>query len=121
VLGVADRALNLLAAVGSPGVEEAHAALAAELDACAAENEHRAAAADAGASDPDALSSGRAWGIDLAQRASLALLTAVGGRGMDRSQPAQRLVREAAFYSIQAQTARGRAASLRRQSGADSP
>lgn len=114
VLGVADRALSLLAAVDSPGVEEAHTGLTDELDTCAEQKESLAAAADAGSPDADALSSGRAWGIDLAQRASLALLTAVGGRGMERSQQAQRLVREAAFYSIQAQTARGRAASLRR-------
>ena len=36
-----------------------------------------------------------------------------GGGGMDLSHPAQRLMREADFYVIQAQTADGRAATLR--------
>lgn len=71
-------------------------------------------AADDGNADLPALAEGRAWGIDLAQRAALALLAAVGGRGIDRGDPAQRLVREAAFYAIQAQTAPGRAATLKR-------
>ncbi|MGH9102749.1 MAG: hypothetical protein ACRDYD_07180 [Acidimicrobiales bacterium] len=39
----------------------------------------------------------------LAQRAAAALMAASGGRGVTTSHPAQRLVREASFYSIQAQ------------------
>jgi alkylation response protein AidB-like acyl-CoA dehydrogenase len=56
----------------------------------------------------------RAWCLDLAQRASLALIAAVGGRAMTRSHPAQRLAREAAFYAVQAQTGAIRAATLAR-------
>ena len=55
----------------------------------------------------------RAACLDLARRSTTALLAAVGGRGMDLSHPAQRLAREADFYVIQAQTADGRAATLR--------
>lgn len=42
--------------------------------------------------------------IDLANRAAQAWVTASGGGAMDRTHPAQRLVREAAFYLVQAQT-----------------
>jgi alkylation response protein AidB-like acyl-CoA dehydrogenase len=70
--------------------------------------------------DPDltahlaAMVEARSWGLDIAQRASLALVTAVGGRAMGSAHPAQRLAREAAFYAIQAQTGAIRSASLRR-------
>jgi len=116
VLGVADRSLALLADVPSAGGAgpAASDALGAELSACAESNEALAAEADAGAVDLDALAEGRAWGIDVAQRAALALLAATGGRGVERASPAQRLVREAAFYAIQAQTGPGREAALRR-------
>jgi alkylation response protein AidB-like acyl-CoA dehydrogenase len=56
----------------------------------------------------------RAWSLELASRAALALVTATGGRAMDLSHPAQRLLREAAFYSIQAQTPALRTATLAR-------
>lgn len=56
----------------------------------------------------------RTWGLDLAQRASLALVAAIGGRAMALAHPAQRLVREAAFYSVQAQTGPMRASTLHR-------
>jgi alkylation response protein AidB-like acyl-CoA dehydrogenase len=56
----------------------------------------------------------RVWNLDLAQRASQALVTAVGGGAMARSHPAQRLAREASFYAVQAQTAAIRNASLSR-------
>jgi len=46
----------------------------------------------------------RAWGLALAIRAAGALITAVGGRALTLDHPAQRLLREAAFFSIQAQT-----------------
>ncbi len=113
VLGVVDTALPLLAAHGDQAGEVA-GALGDELADCAAANEALAVDADAGAVDLPALAGGRAWGIDLAQRSALALLTAAGGRGMERDHPAQRLVREAAFYAIQAQIALGREAALRR-------
>ena len=56
----------------------------------------------------------RAWSLELAVRAALALVAATGGRAMERSHPAQRLLREAAFYAIQAQTRPLRAATLDR-------
>ena len=112
VQGVALRAIDLLAATGAPG-EDLAGVVRPALDQVIADNEALADAADAGEVDVAAMASARAQGIDLAQRASLALLAAVGGRGVERSHPAQRLVREAAFYAIQAQTADGRAATLR--------
>ena len=112
VQGVALRALGLLEATGPAGGEVA-AALRPALDGLVADNEALADAADVGQVDVPAMAAGRARAIDLAQRATLALLAAVGGRGVERAHPAQRLVREAAFYAIQAQTADGRAATLR--------
>ena len=56
----------------------------------------------------------RAWGLDLALRAASALVAATGGEAMALSHPGQRLVREAMFYSIQAQSAELRRASLGR-------
>ena len=44
--------------------------------------------------------------------ASTVLLAASGGRGMGLAHPAQRLVREAAFYVVQAMTEDGRRAAL---------
>jgi hypothetical protein len=60
-----------------------------------------------------AASDHRAACLDLARRATTALIAATGGRAMDLGHPAQRLAREADFYVIQAQTADGRAATLR--------
>jgi len=60
-----------------------------------------------------AASDHRAACLHLARRATSAFLAASGGGGMDLSHPAQRLMREADFYVIQAQTADGRAATLR--------
>ena len=56
----------------------------------------------------------RAWSLELALRSAYALVTATGGRSMLRSHPAQRLLREASFYAIQAQTRPLRAATLAR-------
>ena len=56
----------------------------------------------------------RAWSLELAGRAASALVTAAGGRSMLLGHPAQRLLREAAFYAIQAQTPAVREAALRR-------
>jgi len=55
----------------------------------------------------------RARLIDHAIRCALALVAATGGQAMERTNPPQRLLREAAFYLIQAQTAPVREASLR--------
>ena len=61
-----------------------------------------------------ALVDARAWGLDVAQRAAAALVAAAGGRAMELDHPAQRLLREATFYSIQAQTEALREATLER-------
>ena len=46
----------------------------------------------------------RAWCIEIAERASLAAVAACSGSANSLLHPAQRLLREAMFYSIQAQT-----------------
>ena len=56
----------------------------------------------------------RAWSYEIALRAAGALVASAGGRAMERSTPAQRLLREAAFFSIQAQSADLRSATLDR-------
>jgi alkylation response protein AidB-like acyl-CoA dehydrogenase len=61
-----------------------------------------------------ALVGARAWSCELAVRAATALVVAGGGRSILRSDPAQRLLREAAFFTIQAQTADLRTATLAR-------
>jgi len=111
VQGVALRALSLLEASGPAGADLA-GALGPAIEGNITDNEALVEAADAGQVDVPALAAARAGSIELAQRATLALLAAVGGRGVERTHPAQRLVREAAFYAIQGQTAEGRAAAL---------
>ncbi len=54
----------------------------------------------------------RAESLELAVRAATALVVASGGRGMSLDHPAQRLLREAAFFTIQAQTPALRRATL---------
>jgi alkylation response protein AidB-like acyl-CoA dehydrogenase len=54
----------------------------------------------------------RAWSLELAVRAATALVAAVGGRALAVEHPAQRLLREAAFFTIQAQTPALRDATL---------
>jgi alkylation response protein AidB-like acyl-CoA dehydrogenase len=116
VLGLIDTTLELLhLAEGTHGLaEDVAEVLAAELMSCSAHNETLSGSADGGSADPAALARARAWGLDLAQRATAALLATAGGSGMELDAPAQRLVREAAFYTVQAQTAPGRDATLRR-------
>ncbi len=118
VLGVADRAIRLLAAsrradddAAGPTAE----ALRAELTRrWADDDEILAALSDPSVDDVLRPASGhRAACLDLAHRATTALLASVGGAGMDLSHPAQRLAREATFYVIQAQTVDGREATLR--------
>ena len=115
VLGVADRAILLLDDLGTPATADAAGRLLEAVAACSREDESLPEMTDlAGAFDLEAMARTRAWSLDLATQATQAYLAAVGGRGMERSHPAQRLVREAAFYVIQAQTAEGREASLHR-------
>lgn len=119
VLGLAGRAVGLLAEQVDTDASAASRRLAAELRArwsiddelvVALADSDRGAAGDAVVASA---SDHRAACLDLARRATTALLAAVGGRGMDLGHPAQRLAREADFYVIQAQTADGRAATLR--------
>ena len=120
-LGIAERAIDLLAAKGeaSPIAADVAAALREEFG-------HRQSAADhlaEGLTDADddglegVLDRGaieRDHGLDLARRATDALVAASGGGAMDLTHPAQRLSREATFFLIQAQTGSLREASLRR-------
>ena len=56
----------------------------------------------------------RAHALELAVRASTALVVCSGGGGMSRSSPAQRLVRESLFHLVQAQTPAVRRSTLAR-------
>jgi len=121
--GIAGRAIDLLSERGSDqSVSAVAGSLAGELD------ERRTAAdlvaesiagsmAGGGANDDVLVAAGateRDRGLDLARRATDALVTASGGRAISLEHPAQRLSREATFYLIQAQTADLRTASLAR-------
>jgi alkylation response protein AidB-like acyl-CoA dehydrogenase len=113
VLGVAERAQRLLAEVGDDLALAAADGLAAELDARWSLDDDLVDAVALGVDVVTEASVHRAACLDLAGRSTTALLAAVGGRGTELSHPAQRLAREASFYVIQAQTADGRAATLR--------
>ncbi|MGH9223431.1 MAG: acyl-CoA dehydrogenase family protein [Acidimicrobiales bacterium] len=102
--GVAATCTRLLAAVDPPRAE----ALEAERLDC------RAQAYGSDPSDVDRLVRLRAWSLELAQRSAYALVVATGGRAVQLEHPAQRLLREAAFYAIQAQTRPVRSATLDR-------
>ena len=116
-LGVATRAVRLLSeraeATGQTAVEAAAAALATELDACR-DHAYGLATGDDDDAAVTRLVEARAWGLDLAARAASALVAATGGGAVALGHPAQRLVREAAFYSIQAQSLDLRRATLER-------
>ena len=113
VLGVADRAIRLLH--DRSGASDAAERLADELAVIWQRDDHHVTAGPSGDVEAYVASASdhRASCLDLARRATTALLAATGGRGMDLAHPAQRLAREADFYVIQAQTADGRAATLR--------
>lgn len=83
--------------------------LAAELEECRA---HSYALADAADADLEALVEAKAHSLELAVRAATALVVATGGQAMVLDHPAQRLLREAAFFTIQAQTPALRRATL---------
>jgi hypothetical protein len=107
VLGLAAACVARLA--GPPS-----GSLGDELRRC---RDHAYGLADGGGTDQAAVArlvDARAWSLDLGLRAARALVAATGGRALERGHPAQRLLREAAFHLIQAQTAAGRAASLAR-------
>jgi alkylation response protein AidB-like acyl-CoA dehydrogenase len=121
-LGIADRAIRLLAGTPGPFADEAASALAAMLAERrrVADEVARSLMASATADDAafdEAVAEGareRDRGLDLARRATDALVAASGGGAIARSHPAQRLSREATFFLIQAQTADLRRATLRR-------
>ena len=113
VLGVAERAQRLLADHADEPAVGAAVALAEELHRRWGRDDELVGALARGDDVVLEASDHRAACLDLARRSTTALLAAVGGRGMDLSHPAQRLAREADFYVIQAQTADGRAATLR--------
>src|SRR6056297_3412790 len=121
VLGVADRAIRLLSDRSDADARSAAERLRVELDAAWDRDDEllpafpTLAQLDPGDADDviAAASDHRAACLHLARRATSAFLAASGGGGMDLSHPAQRLMREADFYVIQAQTADGRAATLR--------
>ncbi|HWC71551.1 MAG TPA: acyl-CoA dehydrogenase family protein [Actinomycetota bacterium] len=122
-LGIADRAIRLLADLASTSaVAETAAALTARLEERrrSADLVARSVAASASADDrafDEAIVEGareRDRGLDLARRATDALVAASGGRAMSLDHPAQRLSREATFFLIQAQTGDLRLSTLRR-------
>jgi hypothetical protein len=73
-----------------------------------------AMADDPGRADLTEMVDARAGSLELAVRSAEALVAAAGGRAMERTHPAQRLLREAAFFTIQAQTPASRSALLSR-------
>jgi alkylation response protein AidB-like acyl-CoA dehydrogenase len=86
--------------------------LADELAECRARSY---ALADAGGTDDAHLAAmvdARAHSLELAVRCATALVTSTGGRSMGLDHPGQRLLREAAFFLIQAQTPALRRATL---------
>jgi len=116
VLGVGERAIRLLHAASRGPSDEAHQAatrLSDDLSQLWVHDDALTAGLAAGDDLVDAASDHRAACLTFGQRATTALLAAVGGAGMDLGHPAQRLAREATFYVIQAQTVDGRAATLR--------
>ncbi len=70
------------------------------------------ALADGPEPDVDALVDARGRSLELAVRAATALVVSTGGAAMAADHPAQRLLREAAFFTIQAQTPAQRRATL---------
>jgi alkylation response protein AidB-like acyl-CoA dehydrogenase len=102
--GIAARCVRLLDG------EEVAGAFGAELDRLRARSYELA---DTPTPDVDAMVEARAQSLDLAVRAATALVVAAGGRAMSTAHPAQRLLREAAFFTIQAQAPPVRDATLR--------
>jgi alkylation response protein AidB-like acyl-CoA dehydrogenase len=106
--GIASTCVRLLAEHDG----EAAAALGAEVDDCRRRSYALADARSSDGADLAAMVAARAGSLELAVRAATALVVAVGGRAMAAGHPAQRLLREAAFFTIQAQTPALRRATL---------
>jgi len=106
--GIAATCIRLLA----ESAGHAAGALAEQVDDC---RRRSYGLADSGRTDEahlEAQVEARAESLALAVRAATALVVAAGGRGMASGHPAQRLLREAAFFTIQAQTPALRRATL---------
>jgi alkylation response protein AidB-like acyl-CoA dehydrogenase len=119
-LGIADRAIRLLQERGPEAAATLRAQLGIRREA-ADERSHAVASALVNPGDDSRFdraigegSAERDRGLDLARRATDALVAESGGGAMSLDHPAQRLSREATFYLIQAQTEGLRAATLAR-------
>jgi alkylation response protein AidB-like acyl-CoA dehydrogenase len=114
--GVARRALDLLAAVDQPAARRAAAGLRERLAGVRSTAYGLVDAVPAGRplaeADVARRLEVRARAGRLAVDAATALVVAGAGRSMLLTSPAQRLLREAAFLLVQAQTAEARAAAL---------
>lgn len=112
VRGIHERATR----TGEAAVARAASVLGAELHACRSRSYALAGArrAEMTGARLAELVAARAWGLDVAVRSAQALVAAGGGGAMALGSPAQRLLREAAFWSIQAQTGALRTATLSR-------
>ena len=108
VFGVAATCLRLL---GESEEDAAHA-LSAELNDCRTRSYALADDRRSDGAHLAAMVDARARSLELAVRTATALVTSVGGRAMASGHPAQRLLREAAFFTIQAQTPALRRATL---------
>lgn len=117
VFGVGRSALALLRETGVRR-KEPEAIRAADVW-CARLDDVRARAyalADAASADVSARLAARAEALDVLIAVTTAAVAANSGPAMGRAHPAQRKAREALFLLVQAQTAAGRAATLRRWS-----
>ncbi|HLJ54358.1 MAG TPA: acyl-CoA dehydrogenase family protein [Chthonomonadaceae bacterium] len=118
-LGCAAASVRVLCASAErrpiPAIKRAAEAFGAEWDELRGQIE----AAIPHGGEPDQFDTGvrlRAWSIEFAVRAAHAAVTSVSGAANLRSHPAQRLLREAMFYTIQAQTEEVMTATLERLS-----
>ncbi len=108
-LGVGDRAIRLLEEA-APSVAAPHRR---EWDEVSHRADEASASVDRNESDVAEVAAARAEVIVTVQRLTTVLLSVLGGRAAELSQPAQRLAREALFYVVQGQADDGRAALLR--------
>jgi alkylation response protein AidB-like acyl-CoA dehydrogenase len=106
--GIAATCVRLLAQQD----EDAARALGAEVDDCRSRSYALADARRSDAAHLAAMVAARAESLELGVRAATALVASIGGRAMASGHPAQRLLREAAFFTIQAQTPALRRATL---------
>lgn len=111
-LGVGDRTIRLLEEV-APSVAAPHRR---QWDEVSARADEASASVDRFESVVDEVADARAEVVLTVQQLTTVLLSVLGGRAAELSQPAQRLAREALFYVVQGQADDGREAMLRRTS-----